>query len=592
MVLGFRPSRDGFRFGNSWPRGAPVKLAGMPLGRVHGGLCGGMAYAAGQAWLAGRPLPDDAVAPARGPLADRLWRAQLASLDLPLGPLRYLWFQLPPGEDRRRRLTLTHGTAPAAGARSPPARRRWSGWSGSSPGTRGRWSSTTSCSATGCAETGGRRRGRDLRPQPPGRRLGPAAGRAGRDGHPHRRRPGRRLHRRRLTRPAGGHGPGRQPVEPRRRRPPGLGVPPRAGPHRPGQLPPAAALLGPQPRVVPVPQPRHLPLQLRVAWPPGARTASRRRPRRRPRSPARRRAGSPGTGTARPARPRRRRRGPGPAAGLPQLHPAQAGRVHHRAQAGQQDQLAARWSCAVPCRWPDRRRPGRPRRRPARSAGWTCRHRRRRAARRSGPGRRWPRSSSSPRPSTVLVSSTGAASAVSATSSRSDSAVRDRSALVSTTTGCAPESQATASSRSSRAGLGAAASETSTSTTSTFAASTCRAAARPAAPRTSSVRRGSRRWPDHLVAVGRSHPSPVTSRVGRRPGAPSRRRRAARRRSRAPDLAGRRWPEAAGGGPGEPGPARRRLDPRRAPPSSSSQPSSRSRSSCPCARTVHLPTDR
>jgi hypothetical protein len=108
--IGFRPSRDGFRFGNSWPRGAPVRLAGMGLGRVYGGLCGGMAYSAGRAWLTGRELPGDTFAPARGPLADRLFRAQLASLDLPLGPLRYLWFQLPAvGDARRHRLTLTRG---------------------------------------------------------------------------------------------------------------------------------------------------------------------------------------------------------------------------------------------------------------------------------------------------------------------------------------------------------------------------------------------------------------------------------------------------------------------------------------------------
>jgi hypothetical protein len=108
--VGFRPSRDGFRFGNSWPRGAPVKLAGVGLGRVHGGLCGGMAYTAGKAWLTGEPLPADATAPVRGPLADLLWRAQLASLRLPFGPLRYLWYQLPQVGDRRRhRLTLTRG---------------------------------------------------------------------------------------------------------------------------------------------------------------------------------------------------------------------------------------------------------------------------------------------------------------------------------------------------------------------------------------------------------------------------------------------------------------------------------------------------
>lgn len=107
--VGFRPSRDGFRFGNAWPAGAPVRLAGLPLGRVRGGLCGGMAHEARRAWLAGVPLPADTSAPAGGPLADRLWRAQLASLRLPLGPLRYLWFQLPPLEQGRRRITLTRG---------------------------------------------------------------------------------------------------------------------------------------------------------------------------------------------------------------------------------------------------------------------------------------------------------------------------------------------------------------------------------------------------------------------------------------------------------------------------------------------------
>ena len=108
-AVDFRPSRDGFRFGNSWPHGAPVRLAGVRLGRVHGGLCGGMAYEARRAWLAGRSLPADTAAPADGPLARRLWTAQLASLGLPLGPLRYLWWQLPPREAARRRLTVGRG---------------------------------------------------------------------------------------------------------------------------------------------------------------------------------------------------------------------------------------------------------------------------------------------------------------------------------------------------------------------------------------------------------------------------------------------------------------------------------------------------
>jgi hypothetical protein len=108
-AVDFRPSRDGFRFGNSWPRGAPVTLAGLGFGRVYGGLCGGMAYEARRAWLAGSPLPPDTLAPAAGALADRLFRAQLVSLGLPLGPLRYLVFQLPPMGRGRRRLTLTRG---------------------------------------------------------------------------------------------------------------------------------------------------------------------------------------------------------------------------------------------------------------------------------------------------------------------------------------------------------------------------------------------------------------------------------------------------------------------------------------------------
>jgi hypothetical protein len=104
--VGFRPGRDGFRFGNSWPAGAPATLAGLTVARVRGGLCGGMAYEAGTAWLAGRPLPDDRSAPRDGPLADRLWRAQLRSLDLPAGPPRYLRLQLPGADAARRAATL------------------------------------------------------------------------------------------------------------------------------------------------------------------------------------------------------------------------------------------------------------------------------------------------------------------------------------------------------------------------------------------------------------------------------------------------------------------------------------------------------
>ena len=187
------------------------------------------------------------------------------------------------------------------------------------------------------------------------------------------------------------------------------------------QLP---ALLGPQPRVVPVPQPGRPPAAAGRARPPGGRTARRRRPRRPPRSPAPRRAGSPGTGTARPARRRPRRPGRDPAAGLPQPDAAQAGGVHHRAAARAAGSARGRWWCAGPCR----SAPTAPTLATSAPASALSRldlpapETPSSAAVR--PGRRWPRSSSSPRPSTVLVSSTGAASAASATSSRSVSAVR------------------------------------------------------------------------------------------------------------------------------------------------------------------------
>lgn len=107
-MLAFRPSRDGFHFPNDWPQGAPARLGRVTLFRVRGGMCGGMCVAARRSWQAGAPIPPDTTAPtAAGALADQIWHAQLASLRLPLGPLRYLWLQLPlVSTATRRRITL------------------------------------------------------------------------------------------------------------------------------------------------------------------------------------------------------------------------------------------------------------------------------------------------------------------------------------------------------------------------------------------------------------------------------------------------------------------------------------------------------
>ena len=106
-VLDFRPSRHGFHFPNDWPRGAPARIGPVTLFRIRAGMCGGMCVAAWRSWQDGAQAPSDITAPTGGRLADQIWHAQLASLRLPLGPLRYLWLQLPVvSAATRRRVTL------------------------------------------------------------------------------------------------------------------------------------------------------------------------------------------------------------------------------------------------------------------------------------------------------------------------------------------------------------------------------------------------------------------------------------------------------------------------------------------------------
>ena len=106
-TLAFLPSRHGFHFPNDWPRGAPARLGPITPFRIRAGMCGGMCVAAGRSWRDGVAVPADTSAPTAGPLADKIWHAQLASLRLPLGPLRYLWLQLPAvSAATRRRVTL------------------------------------------------------------------------------------------------------------------------------------------------------------------------------------------------------------------------------------------------------------------------------------------------------------------------------------------------------------------------------------------------------------------------------------------------------------------------------------------------------
>jgi hypothetical protein len=89
---GFRPSRDGFAFANSWPA-APAISIRTPAGRLGVGnaalgLCGGMVFAALDYWHAGRLPPT--VRPAPGtPLYRFVVRRLIQSWHIPAGVAGY-----------------------------------------------------------------------------------------------------------------------------------------------------------------------------------------------------------------------------------------------------------------------------------------------------------------------------------------------------------------------------------------------------------------------------------------------------------------------------------------------------------------------
>jgi hypothetical protein len=69
-VPGFLPSRNGFRFANSWPAGPArtwqLDLVQVGIGNVARGLCGGMAFAVRDRFERGQPAPEDTAPPAAG----------------------------------------------------------------------------------------------------------------------------------------------------------------------------------------------------------------------------------------------------------------------------------------------------------------------------------------------------------------------------------------------------------------------------------------------------------------------------------------------------------------------------------------------
>lgn len=109
----FRPSEHGFPFPNWWPPGSPVievptPFGTIPIGDAHGGVCGGMVFAAADYFHAGRPIPQS---------QDRLTfkylcRRLLDSWHLPFGALKYYdWQRRPTAGLSLSAVQLIDGTA-------------------------------------------------------------------------------------------------------------------------------------------------------------------------------------------------------------------------------------------------------------------------------------------------------------------------------------------------------------------------------------------------------------------------------------------------------------------------------------------------
>jgi hypothetical protein len=101
-ALGFRPSRHGFAFANSWPPGPAISISTpggrIGIGNAALGLCGGMVFAALDYWHAGRQPPADLPAPGT-PLYRFIVRRLLQSWRLPGGVLRYYLGMLAADDD-------------------------------------------------------------------------------------------------------------------------------------------------------------------------------------------------------------------------------------------------------------------------------------------------------------------------------------------------------------------------------------------------------------------------------------------------------------------------------------------------------------
>jgi hypothetical protein len=93
-LAGFAPSTNGLHYPNSWPSEPDVKIAtpfgSIPIGDASNGLCGGMAFAAADLFVARKLPPEtDQNPPADSPAFNYIVRRLIDSFNIPAGVAEY-----------------------------------------------------------------------------------------------------------------------------------------------------------------------------------------------------------------------------------------------------------------------------------------------------------------------------------------------------------------------------------------------------------------------------------------------------------------------------------------------------------------------
>ncbi len=93
-LTGFAPGTNGLHYANSWPSEPDVSIAtpfgDIPIGDASNGLCGGMAFAAADLFVAKRMPPETTENPPSGsPAFDYIVRRLIDSFNIPVGVAEY-----------------------------------------------------------------------------------------------------------------------------------------------------------------------------------------------------------------------------------------------------------------------------------------------------------------------------------------------------------------------------------------------------------------------------------------------------------------------------------------------------------------------